>query len=100
MKRKACEACGYRGKLRAVVVHRIVPEEVAEQDGASDSGNALLCANCLTELYVWYSKKVSRQTYDPGTKQFRYRSQEEMVKEYEATYGAFTRYKSRLRRRG
>ena len=97
---KICGACGYGGKLRAVVEHPIAPEEITEQADTSSLATALLCSNCLSDMYVWYSKRVSRQAYDLGTKRFRPRSDEDMIKEYEAAYEAFIRYKNQQRKKG
>ena len=53
MKRKPCEACGYRGAARDMVAHRIIPEEVAKEAGISDTETVLLCVNCRNELDTW-----------------------------------------------
>jgi hypothetical protein len=99
MTRKVCEACGYRGEARAIVEQRVIPQDIAEEAGISDSGKVTLCNNCRNELYIWYSRKVSTMVYDPGTKRFRYRLPAEMAKEYEAAYRAFIEYKNRQRKR-
>lgn len=95
MKTGACAACGYQGKTRAIVAHHIIPEEIAEQAGVSDSGAVSMCANCLAEVAAWYPRKVSSLVLDDGTRGFRPRTPAEMVKEYEAAYRAFVEYKKR-----
>lgn len=99
MKRKTCQACGYRGAARDIVLHRIIPEEVAEEAGIPDSGTVVLCVNCRNELDTWYSRKISDLTYDTTTRRFIPRSPAEMAKEYEATYQAFAGYKERQRKK-
>lgn len=99
MKTRACAACGYQGKVRAIVAHHIIPEEIAEQAGISDSGAVSVCANCLAEVAAWYPRKVSGLIFDDGTRRFRPRTPAEMVTEYEAAYRAFVEYKKRERKK-
>jgi hypothetical protein len=93
---KTCTACKHRGEPGDIVVHHILPQDVAEQAGL-DVGTVNLCTNCRIELYAWLSRKVSSQAYDASTKRFRNRSPEELAREYQATYRAFTQYKKRQR---
>ena len=99
-KRKVCQACGYRGTRRAIVIHPIVFEETAEQTMVSGGRTALLCTNCRIELMAWYSRKISWLTYDSRSKRYIPRSREEMAREYEATFEAFIKYKKRVHRTG
>lgn len=94
---KTCTACKHRGEPGDIVVHHILPQDVAEQAGL-DVGTVNLCTNCRIELYAWLSRKVSNQAYDASTKRFRNRSPEELAREYQATYRAFTQYKKRQRK--
>ena len=98
VKMKTCMACKHRGQPGDIVVHHILPQDVAEQAGIADVGTVNLCTHCRIELYAWLSRKVSSQTYDPGTKRFRIRSPEELAREYQATYRAFIQYKKRQRK--
>jgi len=97
VKMKTCTACKHRGEPGDIVVHHILPQDVAEQAGL-DVGTVNLCTNCRIELYAWLSRKVSSQAYDTRTRRFRNRSPEELAREYQATYRAFTQYKKRQRK--
>lgn len=99
MKTRVCAVCGYQGKTKDIILHRIIPEEVVEEGEMSASGTVELCINCRNELFTWYSRKVSDQIYDTAIKRFRHRLPAEMVKEYEAAYRAFAEYKNRQRKR-
>ena len=99
MEKETCDICGREIRTGTVVVHHIVPKEVTQEAGIADSGTVILCLNCQDEVHTWYSKAVFNVTYNAGTKRFIPKSAAEMVKEYEATYAAFIKYKSRLRRR-
>jgi len=99
MKRKTCEVCGCRGTAEDMVVHRVIPEEIAKEAGVSDSGAVVLCINCRNELDTWYSRRVADLTYDTGTRWFIPRPPAEMAKEYQATYRAFAEYKGRQRKK-
>jgi len=94
-----CELCGHVGKLGAAATHRIVPREFTSQAGMPDSATVPLCRNCRREVHAWYSKKVFGMAYDATLKRFRPRSSAEMVKEYEAVYRVFARYKKREHQR-
>ena len=96
MRKDTCDLCGRDIEPGAVVIHGIVPCEVTEQVGMSDSGTAKLCASCHNEVEAWYLKRVSSATYDWGSKRFRPKSPTEMVKEYEAAYTAFVKYRKWL----
>ncbi len=93
MEIKICEICGYASKPEDLVIHPIVPKEVASQFGILDTRTVLLCINCYNELQTWYLKRVFDMSYDAGTEQFVPKSSADMVKEYEAAYGAFVKYK-------
>lgn len=93
MEKKTCEICGYTSKPEDLLIHRVVPEEVATQAGILDTRTVVLCINCCNELQAWYLKRVFSMSYDAGTVQFVPKSSADMVKEYEATYRAFATYK-------
>ena len=96
MRKDACELCGREIERGAVVIHNVVPCEVTEQAGMSDLGTVKLCINCHNEVEVWYLKRVFSETYDWGSKHFRPKIPTEMVKEYEAAYTAFVKYRKWL----
>ena len=93
MEKKTCEICGYTSKPEDLLIHRIVPEEVATQVGILDTRTVLLCINCSNEVQAFYSKKVHDLSYDDGTKHFIPKSPSELIKEYEVAYKAFIAYK-------
>jgi hypothetical protein len=97
MKEKICDICGHAVNPEDVVVHRIIPEEVARQAGIFDFRTATLCTDCSHEIQTWYGKRVYSMSYKDGVKRFIQRSPAQMVKEYEATYKAFVEYKTRKR---
>jgi hypothetical protein len=90
-----CEVCGYKSELWSMQRHNIVPKELTRKTGMSESGTVGLCSNCLTELYDWYSKKVSNMSYDPITKRFGPRCLFGMINEYNTAYKLFVEYKKR-----
>ena len=92
MEKKSCGICGYEGKPEDLVIHRIVPEEVARQAGILDTRTVLLCINCSNEFQT-FTKKVPDLSYDDVTKHFIPKSPTELIKEYEAAYKAFIAYK-------
>ena len=96
MQKDTCDPCGREIEPGAAVIHSVVPREVTEQAGMSDSGTVKLCINCHNEVDAWYLTRVSSMTYDWGAKRFRPKSPTEMVKEYEAAYTAFVKYKKWL----
>ena len=96
MQRKSCEICGYSSNPEGLVVHRIVPKEVARQAGILDLRSAVLCINCSKEVETWYSKRVFGLAYDAKTNRFVPKSSTDMVKEYEAAFKAFANYKKLL----
>ena len=67
MKAKTCEICGRESKPEDLVIHLVVPEEVARQAGILDTRTVLLCINCSNEVQAFYSKKVHDLSYDDGT---------------------------------
>jgi len=93
---KTCEICGYVSKPEELVIHRIIPEEVAKQAGILDVGKIVLCINCGNQVQDWYTKKVFGMRYDARTNQFIPKSSTQMVKEYEAAYKSFVAYKKWL----
>ena len=96
MRKDACDLCRCEIEPGAVVIHNVVPCEVTEQAGMSDSGTVKLCINCHNEVEAWYLKRVPSTTYDWGSRWFNPKSPTEMVKEYEAAYTAFVKYKKWL----
>jgi len=99
MGKETCELCGYRSQLGAIEKHYIVPKELTSQAGVPDSATVTLCSNCHREVHTWYSKKVFDMAYAPTTKRFRPKSLVEMVKEYEAAYRIFDKYKKGQQKR-
>ncbi len=57
MEKKICEICGLESKPEDLLIHRIIPEEVARQAGISDLRTVLLCTNCSNEFQSFCSKK-------------------------------------------
>ncbi len=96
MRKYACNLCGREIEPGTVVIHNIVPCEVTQQTGMSDSETVKLCVNCCKEVEAWYLKRVTSTTYDWGSKRFRPKLPTEMVTEYEAAYTAFVKYKKWL----
>ncbi len=96
MRKDTCDLCRCLIEPGAVVIHNVVPREVTEQAGMSDSETVKLCINCHNEVDAWYLKRVSSVTYDWGSQRFRPKSPTAMVKEYEAAYTAFVKYKKWL----
>jgi len=94
---KTCHICGHAVNSEDVVIHRMIPEEVARQAGIYDFRTAVLCPNCSNEVQAWYKKRVYGVSYDNSTKRFLPRSPADIVKEYEAVYGAFAAYKNKRR---
>ncbi len=95
MREKTCDICGHVVNPEDVVIHRIIPEEVARQAGIFDFRTATLCTDCSNEVQTWYGKRVSSMSYKDGAKRFILRSPTQMVEEYEATYRAFVAYTKR-----
>ena len=92
MEKKTCDKCGRGNQPEDLVIHRIVPKEVARQAGILDTRTVLLCINCSNEFQI-FSKKVHDLSYDDVTKHFIPKSPTELIKEYEAAYKAFIAYK-------
>jgi len=78
--------------------HRIVPTEVAAETGIDEPEVICLCTECHRLVRSWYHTRVSRTTYDPGTKHFRPRSAHELAQEYRAAFSSFLDYMARQRR--
>jgi hypothetical protein len=95
MREKTCDICGHVVNPEDVVIHRIIPEEVAKQAGIFDFRTAILCTDCSNEVQTWYGKRVYSMNYKDGAKRFMLRSPAQMAKEYEAAYRAFIEYKKR-----
>ena len=99
MVKDTCEVCGYQSERREVNKYHIVPSEVMRKVGRLRSRKIALCNNCHQELDEFYLKVVPDMTYDTKMKQFRVKSPQEMVKEYETAYQRFTRYKKEQQKR-
>ncbi len=97
MPNDACDLCLCEVELGETVIYNVVPHEVAVKAGLPASKAVKLCARCCREVEAWYLKRVSDITYDWGSKQFVPKTPSDMVKEYEAAYAAFVRYKQSLR---
>jgi hypothetical protein len=97
MREKTCDICGHGVNSEDVVIHQIIPEEVARQAGIYDFRTAALCPDCSNEVQAWYGKRVYSMSYKDGAKRFIFKSPAQMAKEYEATYRAFVEYKTRRR---
>ena len=93
MKKETCEFCGFEDELGSVKKYRVYPQEIMEQTGRQRSKITRLCPNCQQELEKWYSNNVAHMTYDSRMKQFRNKSPQEMLKEYEVAYQHFTQLK-------
>ena len=74
--------------------HHVVPTEVTASTGIPESQTLWLCANCHHEVHSWYRSKVARTTYDPNIKRFRPRSDLELVREYQAVFNNYLKYKA------
>ena len=95
MAEKTCQICGCELKPGAMKRYPVVPAEIMEQAGIQRSKTVRLCPDCREELQRWYESKVADMTYDTGIKRFKGKSPLEMVREYEALYQQFVRYKKR-----
>ena len=93
MRQDTCDVCRCKIAAGAVLIHNVVPHEVTQQAGLSDSITVKLCISCRNEVEAWYSKRVSNATYDWEIKRFRPKSPTEMVKEYMVAYEVFVKYK-------
>ena len=93
MRKQKCELCGREDETGTIKRYPVFPQEIVEEAGVERSKIIRLCPDCRQELDKWYSTKVALQTYDNGTKQFRPKSAQELLKEYEIAYTHFTRYK-------
>ena len=99
MRKETCELCGYQGEPGTTEKYHIVPRKVTEQAGMPESATVRLCSNCQREVNIRYSHDVFDMAYDPGAKQFKQKSVNELVKEYEAAYKVFAAYKRGQRER-
>ena len=98
MRRETCEICGYLSQLGAIEKHHIIPTAVTEQAGMPESQTVGLCSNCDREVHIWYSGKVTDVAYSPSAKQFRPKSWPEMVKEYQAAFNSFAKFKKQQKK--
>ena len=94
---KTCDICEHAVNPEDVVIHRIIPDEVARQAGIFDFRTATLCPDCSNEVQTWYGKRVHSVSYEDRGKRFIPRSPADIVREYEAAYRAFVAYKDRRR---
>jgi 5-methylcytosine-specific restriction endonuclease McrA len=92
--RQACQICGQHSKPDNMEQHHIVPTEVTAPSGIPASQILSVCANCHHEVHSWYRSKVARTTYDLNLKRFRPRSDLELVREYQAAFDSFLKYKA------
>ena len=92
MEKKACEICGREANPEDLVIHRIVPEEIASQAGILDTRTILLCIDCSHKFQAFCSSKVHDLRYDDMTQYFIHKSPAELIKEYEVAYKAFVAY--------
>jgi len=95
MAEETCDLCGYTSILGAVEECSIVPNDIARAAGMPKSQTIRMCHNCRRELDTWFSAKVGKMVYDIGMQRFRYRTQTEMVKEYQSVFNAFVDYRKR-----
>ena len=93
MEKKTCEVCGYESEIGALEKHRVVPTQFTEQADMPESRIARLCSHCHQELHKWYLTKVADMAYDTEAKRFINKSPLEMIREYEASFNSFVRYK-------
>ena len=98
MAEKTCQICGCELKPKAIVRYPVVPAEIIEEAGIQRLRTVRLCSNCSEELQRWYETRVSNMTYDTALKRFKGKSPPEMVREYEAAYRRFARYKKEQKR--
>lgn len=90
---ETCEVCGYQSQLGAVEKHHVIPNEVTQQAGMSESHAIRMCCNCRRELDAWYSAKVAKMVYDTKVQRFRDRTWREMVEEYQSAFDGFVNFK-------
>ena len=93
MEDDACEVCGYKSQGGDINKYDVIPDEIIKEAGKLQSRKTTLCNNCHEELGRVYSKLVTSMTYDTRLKQFRTKSPQEMVKEYEVAYQWFTQHR-------
>ncbi|MFC1933075.1 hypothetical protein ACFLXU_05565 [Chloroflexota bacterium] len=93
MVESTCEVCGYQSRRGDIKKYYIVPGEVTREAGKPLGRKIPLCDNCHKELDELCSKVVADMTYDTRSQRFRIKSPQEMVREYEAAYQRFARYK-------
>ena len=95
MEKKACEICGRETDPEDLVIHHIIPEEIASQAGILDTRTILLCIDCSHKFQTFCSGKVHDLRYDDITQHFIHKSPAELIKEYEVAYKTFLAYNKR-----
>lgn len=94
MARQTCQICGHRNTPDTMEQHHVVPTEVTAPTDIPESQTLRLCANCHREVHSWYRSKVAQTTYDLNIKRFRPRSDLELVREYQAVFNNYLKYKA------
>jgi heterodisulfide reductase subunit B len=89
----SCQLCGNEVEARSIQKHSVIPKEIMEQARMRRAKIIRLCPKCYAELQNWYKAKVAATTFDTQIKKFRQRLPAEMVKEYQAAYNRFARFK-------
>lgn len=90
---RVCQFCRYDDTPDIIEQHHIVPTDVSAQAGIPESQTIWLCPNCHREVHSWYRSRVARSTYDQTNKRFRPMSGLELVREYQAVFNSFLKYK-------
>lgn len=93
MGNEICEICQYRSQLGAVGRYNVIPKELTQQAGMTETPTMRMCYNCRRELDTWYLSKVAKMVYDIKTQRFRDRTAREMVEEYQDVFNSFVDYK-------
>lgn len=88
-----CKVCGYRGEQGEIGRYYIIPREVLREAGEPAGRKIALCDSCHKEFLELCAKVIADMTYDTASRRFRAKSPPEIVKEYEAAYRRFVRYK-------
>jgi len=92
MGKKACEICRREANAEDLVIHHVIPEEIASQVGILDTRTVLLCIDCSHKFQAFCSSKVHDLRYDDIAQRFIHKSPAELIKEYEVAYKAFVAY--------
>jgi 5-methylcytosine-specific restriction endonuclease McrA len=96
--KETCKVCNNVVDPDAMEKHHIVPRDVTDEGGISESQTVRLCTDCHEEVHNWYTARVRHTEYDPDTRRFRTKSSLEMVREYQAAFTAFVKYKNTQQR--